>query len=111
MRERVIGAGRGVVERMKISTLRWFCHINRMENEEFVRKVYRSSVEGPNRRGKPLGRWKDKVKENVSEKGARENGLEWEKRECMDRERWRSVCRDHSLGGHFRRERGVGAID
>ncbi len=51
------------------------------------------------------------MKEYVSERGVRGNGLEWARRECMDRERWRSICRGHPLGGHFRRERGVGAID
>ncbi len=55
-----------------------------MENEEFV-KVYQSSVEGPNRRGRPLGRWEDRVKEYLSERGARGNGLEWARRECRDR--------------------------
>ncbi len=93
------------------STLRWFGHTERMENEEFVEKVYRNSVEGPNRRGRPLGRWDDRVKEYVSERGVRRNGFKWARRECMDRERWRSVCRDHPLGGRFWRERGVGAID
>ncbi len=100
-----------MVEWVKRSTLRWFSHIERMGSEEFVKKVYLSSVEGPNRRGRPLGRWKDRVKEYVSEGGMRGNGLEWARRECMDRERWRSVCRGHPLGGRFRRERGVGAID
>ncbi len=47
---------------MKRSTLRWFGHIERMGNEEFVKKVYSSSVEGTNRRGRPLGRWDDRVK-------------------------------------------------
>ncbi len=32
--------------------------------EDFV-KVYWSSVDGPNRRKRPLGRWKDRVKEYV----------------------------------------------
>ncbi len=64
-------------------------------NEELVKKVYLSSVEGTNRRGRPLGRWKDKVREYVSERGARGNRLEWARRECMDGERWRSVCRGH----------------
>ncbi len=76
MRERGSGVGCGhcgVVDWVKCSTLRWFGHIERMENEEFV-KMYRSSVEGPNRRGRPLGRWEDKVKEYVSERGARGNG-------------------------------------
>ncbi len=93
-----------MVEQVKRSTLRWFGHIERMENVEFVKKVYVSSVEGPNRRGRPLGKWEDKVKEYVSEKGVRENGLDWTRRECMDRERWRSVCHGHPLGGNFRRE-------
>ncbi len=83
-----------------------------MENEKFIKKVlYRSSVEGPNRRRRPLGRREDKVKEYVSERGARGNVLEWARRECMDRERWRSVCHGHPLKGRFWRERGVGAID
>ncbi len=40
-----------------------------------------SSVKGTNRRGKPLGSWKDRVKEYVSERGVRGNGLEWARRE------------------------------
>ncbi len=56
---------------MKRSTLRWFGHIERIENGEFVKKVFESSVEGPYRRGRPLGRWDDRVKEYVSERGVR----------------------------------------
>ncbi len=59
---------------MKRSTLRWFGHIERMGNEEFVKKVYLGSVEGTNRRGRALGRWKDRVKEVVSERGGRGKG-------------------------------------
>ncbi len=95
---------------MKRSTLRWFGHTERMENEEFVKKVYLSSTEGPSRRGRPLGRWEDRVKEYVSERGMR-NGLERARRECMDRERWRSVCRGHPCWGRFWRERGVRAVN
>ncbi len=57
-----------------------------------------SSVEGPSRRGRQLGRWKDRVKEYISKRGVRENGLEWARRECMDRERCRSFCCGHPLG-------------
>ncbi len=63
MRRRGTGVGCNVVEWVKRSTLRWFGHIESMENEEFVKKMYLSSVEGPNRRGRPLGKWEDKVKE------------------------------------------------
>ncbi len=105
------GVGCGVVEWVKRSTLRWFGHIERMGNEEFDKKVYLSSVEGTTRRGRLFERWEDRVKEYVSERGVRGNGLEWARREYVDRERWRSVCRGHPLGGRFRRERSVGAID
>ncbi len=109
MRGRGSGVGCGVVEWVKRSTLRWFGHIERMENEEFV-QVYRTSVAVPNKRRRPLGRWEDRV-EYVSERGVRGNGLEWARRECMDRERWKSVYRGDPLEGHFRRERAVGAVD
>ncbi len=72
-----------------------------MGNEEPVKKVYLGSVEGTNRRGRPLGRWEDRVKEYMSERGVRRNRLEWARRECMDRERWRSICCGHPLGKHF----------
>ncbi len=96
---------------MKRRTLRWFGLVEKMENKEFVKKVYLSTVEGSRRRGRPLGRWEDKVKEYLNERGMRGNDLEQARRECMDRKRWRSVCRGHPLGVCFWRERGIRAID
>ncbi len=87
-----------MVEWVIRSTLRWFNNIERMVNEEFVKKVYLSSAEGPSRMGRPLGRWEVRVKEYLGERGVRGNGLEWARRECMDRERWRSFCSGHPLG-------------
>ncbi len=91
--------------------LRWFGHIERMGNEEFVKKVYLSSVEGTNRRGRPLVRREDRVWEYVIERGVRGNALDWARMECMNRERWRSSCCGHPFGGRSRRERGIRAID
>ncbi len=68
--------GYGVVECVKRSTLRWFGHIARMENEEFVKKVYLSSDGGPSKRGRPFRRWEDRVKEYMSERGVWGNDLE-----------------------------------
>ncbi len=61
-----------VVEWAKRSTLRWFSHTERIKNEALVKKVceYVSEIEGLSRRRRPLGRWKDGVKENMSERGA-----------------------------------------
>ncbi len=52
----------GVVEWVRRNLLIWFGHIERRNNEEFVKKVYVSETEAPNRRGRPLGRWKDGVR-------------------------------------------------
>ncbi len=38
---------------------------------EFV-KMYESELEGPNRRGRLLGRWKDRVEEYLGERGITE---------------------------------------
>ncbi len=81
-----------------------------MGNKKFVKKVYRSSAEGTNRRGRPLGRWEDRVRKCVSERGVRRNGLEWERRECKYRER-RAVCRGHPLLGRFQRDRSIRAVN
>ncbi len=67
----ILGVGCSVVEWVKRSTPRWFGYIERMENEEFVKKVYLRSVEGPHRKGGPLGRWEDRMKKKVSERGVR----------------------------------------
>ncbi len=42
----------------------------RMGSEEFVKKVYVSVSVGPNSRGRPPGRLRDRVKEYVCERGA-----------------------------------------
>ncbi len=79
---------------------------------EFVKKVYVSESVGPTSRGRPPGRWRDRVKEYMCESGAtREGELDQARRECLDRERWRLFYRGHTLESCSWRERGVRAID
>ncbi len=80
----------GVVEWVKRNTLRWSGHTERMNSEELVKKVYVSEIKGSCRKGRPLGRWEDRVRDYVSEKGVtRGKGIEQTRRECWDREGWR----------------------
>ncbi len=66
--------------------LRWFGHIERMGSEELVRKVHVSERVNPSSRGRPIGRWKDRVKEYMCERGAAGGrGLDQARRECLDR--------------------------
>ncbi len=83
-----------------------------MGSEEFVKKVYMSETVGPSSRGRPPGRWRERVKEYMCERGtSREGVLDQARKECLDRERWGLFCHGHPLGGHYQRERGVRAID
>ena len=89
---------------MKKNTLRWFGYIKRKTSKEFVKKVYLSEVMGPRRRGRPVVRWKNWVKEDMHEKVAnREAGIEISRRQSLNRARWKLFCREV----HFRRERVV----
>ncbi len=64
--------------------LRWCGHNERMENKEFVKKVYVNESVGPDSRGRPLGRWRDRVKGYMFERGAtRGEGLDQARRECF----------------------------
>ncbi len=45
-----------------------------MKSEEFVKKVYVSESVSPDSRGKPLGRWRDRVKEYMCERVLPEGG-------------------------------------
>ncbi len=46
---------------VKKNTLRWSGHRERIKSEEIVKEVYVGESESES--GRPLGRWRDKVKE------------------------------------------------
>ncbi len=51
----------------KRNILRLFGDTERMESNVFVKKVYVSESMGPNSRGRPPERWRDRVKEYMCE--------------------------------------------
>ncbi len=84
MVSRANGVNCGVVEWVKRNTLRWSGHIERMGSEEFVKKVYIGVNMVPNSRGRPPGRWRDRVKEYMCKRGAtsregwiKQRGIAW----------------------------------
>ncbi len=73
----------------------WSGHIERM-NGEFVKKVYVSEIKGPSTRGRTFRRWKDLVREHMSNRVVtRGGGLEQARRECLDGEGWRLIYSEH----------------
>ncbi len=63
------------MEWVEKNTLKWFGHVGRMGSGKFVKKVYESDSEGPNRRGRPFGRCKDSVEEYLESQEERRKGL------------------------------------
>ena len=79
---------------MDQSALRWFGHVERIEDDRLERKGYESEVQGPRYRGRPCKGWMDGVKEELTKRGLTIQGA----KECIqDWREWRSVCR----GGHL----------
>ncbi len=79
--------------------LKWFGHMERIEEGKITRRVYMSEIEGGNVRGQPPVKWRGRVQEFVRERGEGSlRNLEQAERECQDRERWKLFCRGHPLG-------------
>ncbi len=49
--------------------LKWFGHMERMEESRMTRRVYVSEIEGGNVRRQPPVKWRDRVQEYVTERG------------------------------------------
>ncbi len=65
----------GVVEWVKRNAFRWFGHIERMGSEKFVKKVYLSESVGPDSRGRPRERWREK--EYMCDREVLPEGEDW----------------------------------
>ncbi len=59
----------GMVEEVKRQMLKWFGHMERIEEGKMARRVYVSEIEGGNVRGRPPVKWRDRVQEYVRERG------------------------------------------
>ncbi len=68
MSSRGEGVSCGVVEMVKRSTLRWFGHLERMNERELTKRIYRSKTDDGNVRGQPPIKWEDRVMEYVRER-------------------------------------------
>ncbi len=63
------GDVRELAERAEQGVLRWFVHVERMEEERLAKKVTRSDVRGVRPRRRPLMGWLDSVKRALGGRG------------------------------------------
>ncbi len=100
MSETAVGMDYGVIEWVKRSTLRWYGHVMRMNECDFTKRVYESTIEGRGVRGRPPVKWINRVEGYWRERaGGRD--LECAGRECLNRETWKQLCHGHPPCGKF----------
>ena len=74
-------------KKMQERRLQWFGHVMRRDDEHVGKKVMDMHVVGQRRVGRPKLRWKDRLKEDLKEKGLTEN-------DTQDRRRWKKLARN-----------------
>jgi len=54
-----------IITDIKIASLRWAGHVQRMRNDEIVKRIIEGKPEGRRGVGRPCSRWRDAVQEDV----------------------------------------------
>ena len=62
------GVRRELAARVDVNVLRWFGHVERMDNEQMLKKVMNAKVEGRSARGRPRFGWMDGVKRALNDR-------------------------------------------
>jgi hypothetical protein len=73
---------------IRLSRLRWFEHVQRMEENRIPKKVLYTNLEYTRLRGRPRNRWQDEVRED----GTLVGGRGWKER-VHTREEWKKLLR------------------
>ena len=76
-----------LLERADRGVLRWFGHVERMDDERIVKKIYKSEVDGVRAVGRPRMRWMDGVKDILQRRNLT---IQDASRLVRDRSEWRA---------------------
>jgi len=77
-----------ITETIRLNRLRWFGHVQRMEDIRIPKKVLYINLERTRLRGRPRNRWQDEVRED----GILVGGKGWKER-VYNREEWKKLLR------------------
>jgi hypothetical protein len=78
-----------ITETIRLNRLRWFGHVQRIEENRIPKKVLYTNLEITRLRGRPRNRWKDEEREDGSRLVG---GKGWKERVC-NREEWKKLLR------------------
>ena len=82
------GVTRGLSGRADQSVLRWYGHIEKMEESRLVKRIYRSEARGKALPGRPQLRWMDSVKRALNDRGLT---VEQARVKVRDKNEWRAI--------------------
>ena len=85
------GVREDMAARVDKSVLRWFGHLERMDENRLVRKIWKSEVDGKCVRGRPNMRWMDGVKRALYDRGI---SVEEARVSALKRNEWRAIVRN-----------------
>ena len=86
VRERT-GVREELASRVDMNVLRWFGHVERMENDRLLKRVMNAEVSGRGARGRPRFGWMDGVKRAIRDRGM---NMREAREHARDRNEWRA---------------------
>jgi len=84
-----------IIERVRLNILRWFGHVQRMEENRIPKRVIYMNLGTTRLRGRPRNRWQDEVRED----GRIVGGEGWQEK-VYNREEWKNLLRT-ARNGHI----------
>src|SRR5678815_731318 len=84
-----------VNERINESTLRWFVHVERMNDSRLVKRMYSGECARNRPAGRPKKKWIESVMECLQERNV---SLSQARRKVHDRREWRGFVRGYVCG-------------
>jgi hypothetical protein len=77
-----------IIQTIRLNRLRWFGHVQRMEENRIPKIVVYINLGTTRLRGRPRNRWQDEVRED----GRIAGGERWQEKVC-NREEWKKLLR------------------
>ena len=82
------GVRRELAAKVDVNVLRWFGHVERMDNERLLKKVMNAKVDGRSARGRPRFGWMDGVKRALND---RRMDIREASERARNRNEWRMI--------------------
>jgi len=83
-----------IVKWIKGQRISWLGHLERMEEDRMIKKIFTQELEGTRRRGRPRKGWREEVERDLQVLGVRR----W-REVVIDREKWRGIVRQAKAHG------------